>query len=196
MSDIGTHVVEFDFGFFELLSRDVLSAPLDAVDGEAPLVSVVRGGVRIRTGAYMGRATAQILDRKPSESEGYAGWDSAGECTAEFTHRELVLANPGRDDDDLDTTIRARPGIHRVRVHARGQAEYFDGVATDPTIEQYLIEIWRDDTPPTRIAHSKPNPTAASMDTADGVKVGSVSVKGPGSSIAGGEWAQGRDGRQ
>ncbi|MFC0531734.1 DUF6461 domain-containing protein [Phytohabitans kaempferiae] len=104
------------------------------------LVSVVDGGVVIRTGVEHGPVTviARVLAEPPASVEA-AGWDEVVEVGWRASHGRASVRGPdGGGDPTLARITPPWPGDYRLRVHARGRDD-----VDDPWAESYELVVWQ-----------------------------------------------------
>ncbi|MDX6242203.1 MAG: hypothetical protein QOG10_7148 [Kribbellaceae bacterium] len=115
-----------------------------AIDPAGPAVIVL-------TGCAQGpvHLTIHSTDQPPTAlAESMAGWD-IGEEDDIYIAGELYALSPLADLPDGAVFTPAAPGLHRIRVLARGRAAQYDFVVDQPT-EEYGVTIWPTTTPAER----------------------------------------------
>lgn len=101
--------------------------------------------IAVKTACAAGvvRLVLEELDRPAVKLEDeMADWDLGAECTLEV-REGLTLMSPigGRQQVVYDAVTPVRPGLHRLRVTARGRVGQWDVVTDDP-VEEYSLTIW------------------------------------------------------
>ena len=70
-----------------------------------------------------------------------AEWEEVVEVSVEAPAGELTLVALMADIVPLPPTLTQGAGWYRLRVHARGRDDYYDGSTFEP-IEDYLLQLW------------------------------------------------------
>jgi hypothetical protein len=112
-----------------------------------------RSAVVISTGCAMGPVRVCVIssDRSPGPlSDAMVDWE-VGEEEDCWIEEAMIFSSPEEAFGIVeDVFVPARPGLHRVRLLARGRATNYDAVVREPT-EHYEIRIWPADTPSPRL---------------------------------------------
>ncbi|MEU5567681.1 DUF6461 domain-containing protein [Micromonospora musae] len=102
------------------------------------LVTVVDGGVVIRTGRADGAVRVHLTVLAEAPPEVAAGWEEVVEVSWRAAEGlASVLGPDGTSEPQLRAQTPPWPGDYRLRVHARGRAE-----TEDPDAETYELVVW------------------------------------------------------
>lgn len=107
------------------------------------LIAVTQpGAALVLTGIHTGlvRLSVEAHHTAPLDVA-LTGWDEVVEVSMHVPAGQLRAAATTVDNPDQFPALTARPGHHRIRVHARGRDTAVDGVATEP-VEDYHIVVW------------------------------------------------------
>ncbi len=108
------------------------------------LVDTDDAGLIVHTGCAAGQVWITIRSRAEPPTtlaDSMLGWEVGEEETVTILE-DLTLISPLGGDPVIEGAFRPRrPGLHRVRVLARGRAENYDSVSQTPT-EHYDVTLW------------------------------------------------------
>ena len=114
------------------------------------------------TGCYVGWVwvTVRALDSSPgplSEIE-HLGWEEGDEVSIPITSR-MDMQSPTVSARHRAVYVPTNPGIHRVRVTARGRWTDYGGIADGDPHEEFEVTIWPTGSsapPERRVVHGPP----------------------------------------
>lgn len=108
------------------------------------LVGEDDSGFAIHTGCAMGLVwlTLRSSDRSPGPlADGLVGWEVGEEATVNISSGLTLISPMGNDPVVENAFVPHEPGLHRVRVLARGRARHYDQVSRDPS-EEFEVTLW------------------------------------------------------
>jgi len=106
------------------------------------LLSVLPGKMIVYVGASSGAVTVTVEPRdNPPEAVELDEWEEVAEADVDVPNGQLGVRAIMAESPNLPILSAHGPGLHRVRVHARGRGIAFDVVAFE-AVENYLLQAW------------------------------------------------------
>jgi hypothetical protein len=118
-----------------------VGAPTRPTNG---LVDPVGDALRVRTGIHTGPVTVDLQPHTHAPPVDIEEWDDVVEVLYDAPARCGISVLMDDVPPDLPVLNPSGPGLHRVRVHARGRDTDVDGTVFEP-VENYLIQMWPSD---------------------------------------------------